>query len=212
VVSVDMDTYNPTTALVTAEDDINGAGIYKINWSIKDSNGIIIQNGVEESGETIRVQTPVAIDLATLNDGNYTLSVNAADRIGHTSEAFEKDFTVDRQAPIVTADDEITYEVNTTKTSEQFLNDIGVSSEAGATLTTNFNSIVQMDSPGAYTVSIISTDTAGNKSNPITVIVNVEDTVAPVLTADASISYNQDNVRTEAQFLADIHAGTDEPA
>lgn len=212
VVSVDMDTYNPTTALVTAEDDINGAGIYKINWSIKDSNGIIIQNGVEESGETIRVQTPVAIDLATLNDGNYTLSVNAADRIGHTSEAFEKDFTVDRQAPIVTADDEITYEVNTTKTSEQFLNDIGVSSEAGATLTTNFNSIVQMDSPGAYTVSIISTDAAGNKSNPITVIVNVEDTVAPVLTADASISYNQDNVRTEAQFLADIHAGTDEPA
>lgn len=61
-----------------------------------------------------------------MNDGNYTLSVSAADRIGHTSEASEKAFTVDRQAPVVTADDKITYEINTKKTEEQFLNDVNV--------------------------------------------------------------------------------------
>lgn len=64
--------------------------------------------------------------ISTLNDGNYTLSVSAADRIGHTSEASEKAFTVDRQAPVVTADDKITYEINTKKTEEQFLNDVNV--------------------------------------------------------------------------------------
>lgn len=63
VISVNMKPYNPTTALVVAEDDINGAGVYKINWAIKDANGLIIQQGVEESGATIRVQTPVPIDL-----------------------------------------------------------------------------------------------------------------------------------------------------
>ncbi|MBC1472657.1 LapB repeat-containing protein [Listeria seeligeri] len=212
VLSIDMEKYNPITALVTAEDDVNGAGVYKINWEIKDTNGLIVQQGVEDSGATIRVQTPIPIDLTTLNDGNYTLSVKAADRIGHTSEAFEKDFTIDRQAPIVTADSTINYEVHTSKSEAAFLNDVHVSTEAGATITTDFDSIVQIDSPGAYTVSIFSTDLAGNQSNPITVIVTVEDTVAPVLTADATISYNQDNVRTEAQFLSDVHAITDEPA
>ncbi|EAD9018015.1 surface-anchored adhesin LapB [Listeria monocytogenes] len=212
VISVNMKPYNPTTALVVAEDDINGAGVYKINWAIKDANGLIIQQGVEESGATIRVQTPVPIDLSTLNDGNYTLSVSAADRIGHTSEASEKAFTVDRQAPVVTADDKITYEINTKKTEAEFLNDVNVKTEAGAVIKTNFDTMVRMDSPGDYTVLVEATDAAGNQSDPIYVIVTVEDTVAPIISADEAISYNQGNTRTEAQFLADIHATTDEPA
>ncbi|WP_431190718.1 LapB repeat-containing protein, partial [Listeria monocytogenes] len=42
----------------------------------------------------------------------------------------------------------------------------------------------------------------------IYVIVTVEDTVAPIISADEAISYNQGNIRTEAQFLTDIHATT----
>ncbi|UHP09146.1 LapB repeat-containing protein [Listeria marthii] len=212
VLSVNMKQYNPTAALVIAEDDINGAGVYKINWAIKDENGLIIKQGAEESGATIRVQTPVPIDLTTLNDGNYTLSVTAADRIGHTSEASEKAFTVDRQAPVVTADDKITYELNTKKTADDFLKDVNVASEAGAIIKTNFNTMVQMDSPGDYTVLVEATDAAGNQSNPVYVVVTVEDTIAPILSADEAISYNQGNTRSETQFLADIHATTDEPA
>lgn len=212
IISVDMEQYNPTTAMVVAEDDINGAGIYKINWAIKDLNGIIIQQGIEESDATIRVKTPVPIDLTTLNDGNYVLSVTAADRIGHISESSEKGFIVDSQAPIVTADDKITYEMNTNKNVDDFLKDVKVSTEAGATINTDFDTMVRMDSPGDYTVSIVATDEAGNQSDPIYIIVTVEDTVAPTLSADEVISYNQGNVRTEAQFLEDIHAATDEPA
>ncbi|EIR6803686.1 LapB repeat-containing protein, partial [Listeria monocytogenes] len=98
------------------------------------------------------------------------------------------------------------------KTEEEFLNDVNVKTEAGAVIKTNFNTMVQMDSPGDYTVLVQATDAAGNQSDPIYVMVTVEDTVAPIISADEAISYNQGNTRTEAQFLADIHATTDEPA
>ncbi|WP_252237638.1 LapB repeat-containing protein, partial [Clostridium sp. ZBS5] len=87
-----------------------------------------------------------------------------------------------------------------------------VKTEAGAVIKTNFDTMVRMDSPGDYTVLVEATDAAGNQSDPIYVIVTVEDTVAPIISADEAISYNQGNTRTEAQFLADIHATTDEPA
>lgn len=42
VIFVNMKLYNLIIVFVVVEDDINGVGVYKINWVIKDVNGFII--------------------------------------------------------------------------------------------------------------------------------------------------------------------------
>ncbi|ARM71658.1 peptidoglycan linked surface protein, putative [Listeria monocytogenes] len=58
---------------------------------------------------------------------------------------------------------------------------------------------------GQYQVKVNLVDSSGNQATTQTITINVQDNVAPVITADASVSYHIHSDVTEAAFLADAH-------
>ncbi|WP_099221948.1 LapB repeat-containing protein [Listeria costaricensis] len=213
VTNIDLAAYNPTSATVSAMDDVNGDGIYKMDWQIKDQNDLVVLSGEQASAGTQIVQTEIPLDVSTLADGAYKFEVTAADRIGHQSASEAKSFTIDRTAPVITTNKTtITYEAYSEKSAAEFLTDIAATTDDGSPVTSDFDQVVDMQAVGSYTVTLNAQDEAGNLAMPVEITVVVKDTVPPTVTMDSAITYNQNANRTESEFLTDIHAEASEPA
>ncbi|MBC2205157.1 LapB repeat-containing protein, partial [Listeria seeligeri] len=111
-------------------------------------------------------------------------------------------------APIITADSEISYMKNSTVSSSEFLSDIHATTNDGSPVTSDFFTVVDLSTPGDYTVTLQAINEDGVPAVPVSVTVHVEQTPAPIITADTSITYPLFSEVTEAEFLSAIHAKT----
>ncbi|EAC7032078.1 class 1 internalin InlK [Listeria monocytogenes] len=131
------------------------------------------------------------------NGGSYTISMPIYDHY----------FTVDHSLNI-TADSEKTYIENQPVTEATFLADIHAKTDDGSTVTSDFADKVDFNTPGTYTVTLQSENNAGLKATPVQVNVTIK--AKTTITADEKITYKVDTSKTEAAFLADIKATTND--
>ncbi|MBM5596001.1 LPXTG cell wall anchor domain-containing protein [Listeria seeligeri] len=113
--------------------------------------------------------------------------------------------------PTITADPEITYDEETVKTEAEFLNDVSATTEADATITSDFDQAVNLDVPGDYEVTLTSTNAVGYVTTKVIVHV-VAVPALPTITADPEVTYDEETVKTEAEFLNDVSATTEADA
>ncbi len=163
--------------------------------------------------DTIDGIVPVTVDLSGVQMnvvGNYTVTLRASDASGNEGTKEVVVHIEDTTAPVITADTEITYEAGSPLPSEStFLTDVNASAlDAidGIVPVTVDLSGVQMNVVGNYTVILRASDTTGNEATK-EVVVHIEDTTAPVITADAEITYEAGSpLPSESTFLTDVNA------
>ncbi|EAC4202789.1 MucBP domain-containing protein [Listeria monocytogenes] len=156
---------------VTSWDSLSKAKV-KFDWKTSYSG---------EGGEA-KIDSLVATATATSED-------KAGNKSTSTSSLKPKDIS----APVVKADKtEVTYNLGSNVTEEQFLTDINASVtdnyDSTISLTSNFTSIVNLAVSGDYSVNVQATDKAGNVSNTVNVTVHVA-TPAPVAGANITVNY-----------------------
>ncbi|MDT0016569.1 LapB repeat-containing protein [Listeria swaminathanii] len=117
-----------------------------------------------------------------------------------------QDFTVDHSA-IITAEENISYVAGGTVTPEKFLADIKADAN-GATVTSDVAEKVDFAKAGTYTVTLNATNSLGVQAEPVQVTVTIIEKT--VITADPEITYNLNEAKTEAEFLAEIKAATND--
>ncbi|EOY2822049.1 LapB repeat-containing protein [Listeria monocytogenes] len=133
---------------------------------------------------------------ANLAIGTYDLKQIASYR------AFSVDHSVN-----ITAEDNISYIQGDAVTPEKFLTDIKADANGG-TITSDFAEKVDFTKPGTYTVTLNASNTAGLRAEPVQVTVTVIEKT--VITAEAEVSYDMNATKSEADFLADIKAATND--
>ncbi|ECB9799298.1 LPXTG cell wall anchor domain-containing protein [Listeria monocytogenes] len=138
---------------------------------------------------------PNAAKPANLANGTYDIKNN------FSIEGFNIDHSVK-----ITAED-ASYVQGETVTPEQFLKDIKADAN-GATITSDFAEKVDFSKPGTYTVTLNAENTAGLKGEPVQVTVTIIEKT--VITAEAEVSYDMNATKSEADFLADIKAATND--
>ncbi|EPN5031933.1 class 1 internalin InlK [Listeria monocytogenes] len=131
------------------------------------------------------------------NGGSYTISMPIYDHY----------FTVDHSLNI-SADSEKTYIENQPVTEAEFLADIHAKTDDGSTVTSDFAEKVDFKTPGTYTVTLQSENNAGLKAAPVQVQVTIKTKTA--ITAADEFTYKKNTSKTEAEFLADIKAKTND--
>ncbi|EOF7811770.1 LapB repeat-containing protein [Listeria monocytogenes] len=114
-------------------------------------------------------------------------------------------FNIDHSVKI-TAED-VSYVQGEAVTPEQFLKDIKAEAN-GANITSDLAEKVDFSKPGKYTVTLNAENTVGLKGAPIQVTVTI--TEKTVITAKAEVSYDRNSTKSEAAFLADIKAATND--
>ncbi|HBM3451405.1 TPA: LapB repeat-containing protein [Listeria innocua] len=132
-------------------------------------------------------QTPPSFNSYSVSGGSY-------------DHYFDIDHTLN-----ITSDSKISYNEQTTVTEEQFLTDIHAETDDGTPVTSDFDSIVDLNKPGVYTVTL-NAENAGLKAAPKQVTVTILE--KPVITANNSITYTKDTTKTAQQFLKDVSAKT----
>lgn len=110
--------------------------------------------------------------------------------------------------PVITAREEIYYEKNANVSETLFLSNVSARATEGATLTSDYNSVVDFTKGGTYEVTINAKNSAGFEAEPVKVKVHINKALAPVITANPEISYIVFAEVTEADFLASIQAAT----
>ncbi|WP_181248920.1 LapB repeat-containing protein, partial [Listeria seeligeri] len=141
----------------------------------------------------------------------YTVTLNSVNSDGVAANPVTVTVTVEKApAPIITADNEITYMKNSTISSAQFLTDISATTNDSSPITSDFDTVVDFTTAGDYTVTLQSLNSDGVAANPVSVIVHVAKDPAPVITADSAISYPKNSTIDSQQFLADVSAATDD--
>ncbi len=113
--------------------------------------------------------------------------------------------------PVITSLATKTYERGTSVTAAQFLTDINATATPTGTITSNILAVVNFSVVGSYTVTLNATTSMGQQATPKQVTVIITDTVAPTIsTVQTAISYRRPINKTEAQFLTDITAATND--
>lgn len=143
---------------------------------------------------------------ATYNNpgGSYATPPNF-DTYYISAGTYDHYFDIDHSLTI-TNDPTISYTEGTSVTEEQFLTDVHAETDDGTPVTSDFDSVVDFNSPGVYTVTLNAENGAGLQATPTTVAVTI--LAKPVITADESITYTVDTTKTAEQFLNDISAKT----
>ncbi len=189
-------TTDTTVPTITAEDVTYEKGISKT-----EAEYLVDAKATSEAGAVISSDFATAVDLNKV--GIYSVNITAIDAAGNKASVQVKVTVEDTTAPSITAED-VTYEKGISKTEAEYLIDANVVSEVGATITSDFASVVNLNKVGTYDVTITATDAVGNKAS-IQVKVNVVDTVAPVITAE-DVTYERGISKTEAAYLVDANA------
>lgn len=131
------------------------------------------------------------------NGGTYTIS----------GPVYDHYFTVDHSLNIE-ADSSDEYIENQTVTEAEFLADIHAKTDDGSAITSDFADKVDFKTPGTYTVTLQAENNAGLKASPVKVNVTIK--AKTTITASDSITYKTNTSKTEAEFLKDIQAKTND--
>ncbi|EHL5791149.1 TPA: LapB repeat-containing protein [Listeria monocytogenes] len=104
--------------------------------------------------------------------GEYTVTLNAENAAGLKATPVTVKVTV-HEKPVITADSQISYKKETTKSVDEFLQEIHSSVTGNAVLTSDFDKVVDLNTPGEYTVTLHAINNRGQQADPVTVIVTV---------------------------------------
>ncbi|EAC8106043.1 cell wall anchor protein, partial [Listeria monocytogenes] len=114
------------------------------------------------------------------------------------------------KVPVISADAEMNYPKNETVSEAAFFKDISASVTDDATLTSDFESVVDFAKAGTYEVTLNAVNEDGVKAASATVLVHIAKSPAPVITADKEITYAKNAEVSITEFLAAIHAKTND--
>ncbi|EAC9043508.1 LPXTG cell wall anchor domain-containing protein [Listeria monocytogenes] len=114
------------------------------------------------------------------------------------------------KVPVIRADAEMNYPKNETVSEAAFFKDISASVTDDATLTSDFESVVDFAKAGTYEVTLNAVNEDGVKAASVTVLVHIAKSPAPVITADKEITYTKNAEVSIMEFLAAIHAKTND--
>lgn len=125
--------------------------------------------------------TPVTSDFDSVVDfsvpGVYTVTLNAENSAG--LKATPKTVTVTiLDKPVITSAKSITYTTGDSVTSEQFLKDISATSDDGSPVTSDFDTVVDLNKAGTYEVTLTSVSTDGVETQ-VKVLVTIENAIEP---------------------------------
>ncbi|HFT2603989.1 TPA: LapB repeat-containing protein [Listeria monocytogenes] len=112
------------------------------------------------------------------------------------------------KVPVISADAEMNYPKNETVSEAAFFKDISASVTDDATLTSDFESVVDFAKAGTYEVTLNAVNEDGVKATSVTVLVHIAKSPAPVITADKEITYAKNAEVSITEYLAAIHAKT----
>ncbi|TLG72992.1 LapB repeat-containing protein [Culicoidibacter larvae] len=226
---VDFNTVGSYTATVNAVDNANNAAVSKMiviqivdttapvltgdaaityeAGSVVSAAQFIVDDHIMVSDASGEVITPV-VDLSGVDfntPGTYTVTVTATDSSNNQAELTVTVTIQDETAPVVTiAASDVTYELGSMVTDAQVISDAGivVTDNSGATIIPTLDlSGVDFNTVGTYPVMVSATDASNNASSQQQINIHIEDTVAPVITADASIQTPLNHTMTEAQVI-----------
>ncbi|MBS7236398.1 LapB repeat-containing protein [Listeria monocytogenes] len=114
------------------------------------------------------------------------------------------------KVPVISADAEMNYPKNETVSEAAFFKDISASVTDDATLTSDFESVVDFAKAGTYEVTLNAVNEDGVKATSVTVLVHIAKSPAPVITADKEITYTKNAEVSITEYLAAIHAKTND--
>ncbi|EHZ4948867.1 LapB repeat-containing protein [Listeria monocytogenes] len=114
------------------------------------------------------------------------------------------------KVPVISADAEMNYPKNETVSEAAFFKDISASVTDDATLTSDFESVVDFAKAGTYEVTLNAVNEDGVKAASVTVLVHIAKSPAPVITADKEITYTKNAEVSITEYLAAMHAKTND--
>ncbi|EHN0470367.1 LapB repeat-containing protein [Listeria monocytogenes] len=201
--------YDGTPLPVNTSPDYTNIGLGDSSYVVSDDKTSNNQQGMTLSGfSQADFDSLTVFELVVGLDGeNITKPANLANGTYDLKQiASYRAFSVDHSVNI-TAEDNISYIQGDAVTPEKFLTDIKADANGG-TITSDFAEKVDFTKPGTYTVTLNASNTAGLKAEPVQVTVTVIEKT--VITADAEVSYDMNATKSEADFLADIKAATND--
>ncbi|MEE9754637.1 LapB repeat-containing protein [Listeria seeligeri] len=206
---------NPVTVTVTIEKAPAPVITADNEVSYPENSTIDSQQFLTDIHASTSDGSPITSDFATVIDfstaGDYTVTLNSVNSDGVAANSVTVTVHVEKApAPVITADNEVSYPENSTINSQQFLTDINATTNDGSPITSDFATAVDFSTAGDYTVTLQSVNADGVAANPVTVIVHIEKAPAPIITADSKVSYPEKSKITAAQFYKDIHAKTND--
>ncbi|OLQ23361.1 hypothetical protein AJQ09_08115 [Listeria seeligeri] len=206
---------NPVTVMVTIEKAPAPVITADSEVSYPENSTIDSQQFLTDINATTDDSSPITSDFATVVDfstaGDYTVTLNSVNSDGVAANPVTITVTIEKApAPVITADNEVSYPENSTINSQQFLTDIHASTSDGSPITSDFATVIDFSTAGDYTVTLNSVNSDGVAANPVTVTVHVEKAPAPVITADNKVSYPENSTINSQQFLTDINATTND--
>ncbi|HAC1911622.1 TPA_asm: LapB repeat-containing protein, partial [Listeria monocytogenes] len=201
--------YDGTPLPVNTSPVYTNIGLGDSSYVVSDDKISNNQQGMTLSGfSQADFDSLTAFELVVGLDGeNITKPANLANGTYDLKEiASYRAFSVDHSVNI-TAEDNISYIQGDAVTPEKFLTDIKADANGG-TITSDFAEKVDFTKPGTYTVTLNASNTAGLRAEPVQVTVTVIEKT--VITAEAEVSYDMNATKSEADFLADIKAATND--
>ncbi|ENL9792007.1 LapB repeat-containing protein [Listeria monocytogenes] len=159
--------------------------------------------------------SPIESDFATAVNwgtaGDYTVTLRSTNEDGVEAIPIEVIVHISKSpAPVITADKEITYTKNAEVSIMEFLAAIHAKTNDGSPIESDFATAVNWGTAGDYTVTLRSTNEDGVEAIPVEVTVHIAKSPAPVITADKEITYAKNAEVSITEFLAAIHAKTND--
>ncbi|EOB3788170.1 LapB repeat-containing protein, partial [Listeria monocytogenes] len=149
------------------------------------------------------------VDLAKA--GTYEVTLNAMNEDGVEAASVTVLVHIAKSpAPVITTDKEITYTKNAEVSITEFLAAIHAKTNDGSPIESDFATVVNWGTAGDYTVTLKSTNEDGVEAIPVEVTVHIAKSPAPVITADKEITYAKNAEVSITEFLAAIHAKTND--
>ncbi|ENI8958405.1 lmo0549 family WxL domain-containing class 2 internalin [Listeria monocytogenes] len=105
---------------------------------------------------------------------------------------------------VVSYNSGLTYEIGTSLTEQQFLNDVNLITDQPTTITSDFDvKLKNLNTVGIYWVAVKASNIEGNAEANIMVTIKYK---PPVITADAEYTYLVGDKVNDTQFRADVNA------
>ncbi|ECW1545618.1 lmo0549 family WxL domain-containing class 2 internalin [Listeria monocytogenes] len=105
---------------------------------------------------------------------------------------------------VVSYNSGLTYEIGTSLTEQQFLNDVNLITDQPTTITSDFDvKLKNLNTVGIYWVAVKASNIEGNAEANIMVLIKYK---PPVITADAEYTYLVGDKVNATQFRADVNA------
>ncbi|EAF4730471.1 LPXTG cell wall anchor domain-containing protein [Listeria monocytogenes] len=185
----------------------NAEQTYTIGDTISEEQFLKDVNAKSSDGAPVTSDFATVVDLNTFGEYEVTLT---SEKDGIQGDSCKVIVKVLHGAPVISADQTINYDKHATITEKQFLEDVHASTDLNTAITTNFSTAVNLNKGGDYTVALNSENEDGVKAETVYVTVTVDKDPAPIISAKTDITYDKFSKKTEAAFLDDIDADTND--